>query len=208
MTADGDGSINSGAGGGAARDSSSGDQGGGGLGDALSCSVVRCVEAHSKGGMSCMVAHPTAPLLASGTSTQVVKVWTDAGDAVSGGGGAASRATAAAQGAAGLLLCARTRACARARLHAHPPVFVCLSAAPPAQVGAIRTQSPYSQHKMGPVTCMAWHPYNLYLGAAGNDSVASVYIVDNVVTSAAPSGVSYAPTSISSLGLGGGHAAG
>ena len=72
------------------------------------------------------------------------------------------------------------------------------------QVGAIRTQSHYIQHKMGPVTCMAWHPYNLYLGAAGNDSVASVYIVDNVPTANPGSGVSYAPTTVSSAGLGGG----
>jgi hypothetical protein len=75
------------------------------------------------------------------------------------------------------------------------------------QVGAIRTQSHYIQHKMGPVTCMAWHPYNLYLGAAGNDSVASVYIVDNVPTANPGSGVSYAPTTVSSAGLGGGGAA-
>jgi hypothetical protein len=84
-------------------------------------------------------------------------------------------------------------------------LYLLMSVAPPplSQVGAIRTQSPHMQHKMGPVTCMAWHPYNLYLGAAGNDSVASVYIVDNV-PSASPvaSGVSYAPTSISSLGPG------
>lgn len=55
---------------------------------------------------------------------------------------------------------------------------------------------------MGPVTCMAWHPYNLYLGAAGSDSVASVYIVDNVPTLNPASGVSYAPTTVSSLGGG------
>jgi hypothetical protein len=54
---------------------------------------------------------------------------------------------------------------------------------------------------------MAWHPYNLYLGAAGNDSVASVYIVDNVPTANPGSGVSYAPTTVSSAGLGGGGAA-
>lgn len=63
------------------------------------------------------------------------------------------------------------------------------------------------QHKMGPVTCMAWHPYNLYLGAAGSDSVASVYIVDNVPSANANTGVSYAPTSVSSVsGLGVGAA--
>jgi hypothetical protein len=53
----------------------------------LSCSVVRAVDAHSKGGMSVMVAHPNAPLLATGSASQVVKVWTDAGDVVSGRAG-------------------------------------------------------------------------------------------------------------------------
>lgn len=33
--------------------------------------------------MSVMVAHPTAPLLATGSTAQVVKVWTDNGDVVS-----------------------------------------------------------------------------------------------------------------------------
>jgi hypothetical protein len=73
------------------------------------------------------------------------------------------------------------------------------------QVGAIRTQSPSGRPALSPVTCMAWHPYNLYLGAASSDSVASVYIVDNVPSSnLAAAGVSYAPTSISSIGQGGG----
>lgn len=73
------------------------------------------------------------------------------------------------------------------------------------QVGAIRTQSPSGRQALSPVTCMAWHPYNLYLGAASSDSVASVYIVDNVPSSnLAAAGVSYAPTSISSFGQGGG----
>jgi hypothetical protein len=73
------------------------------------------------------------------------------------------------------------------------------------QVGAIRTQSPSGRPALSPVTCMAWHPYNLYLGAASSDSVASVYIVDNVPSSnMAAAGVSYAPTSISSFGQGGG----
>jgi regulator-associated protein of mTOR len=59
--------------------------GSGSLAAQLSCCVVRQVEAHSKGGMSVMVAHPTAPLLATGSTAQVVKVWTDNGDVVSGG---------------------------------------------------------------------------------------------------------------------------
>lgn len=54
-----------------------------GLIEQLSCSVVRTVVSHSKGGVSVLVAHPNAPLLATGTTSQVVKVWTDAGDSVS-----------------------------------------------------------------------------------------------------------------------------
>lgn len=75
-------------------------------------------------------------------------------------------------------------------------------------MGAIRTQATSNRGAaLSPVTCMAWHPYNLYLGAASSDSVASVYIVDNVPPAAqAASGVSYAPTSISSIGVGGGGA--
>jgi hypothetical protein len=65
----------------AAADGSSGSSSG--LSEQLSCCVVRQVEAHSKGGMSVMVAHPTAPLLATGSTAQVVKVWTDNGDVVS-----------------------------------------------------------------------------------------------------------------------------
>ena len=45
--------------------------------------VVKTVLAHSKGGLSALVAHPHAPLMATGTVSQVVKVWTDKGDAVS-----------------------------------------------------------------------------------------------------------------------------
>jgi hypothetical protein len=61
-----------------------GSSGSSSLAEQLSCCVVRRVEAHSKGGMSVMVAHPTAPLLATGSTSQVVKVWTDNGDVVSG----------------------------------------------------------------------------------------------------------------------------
>ena len=45
--------------------------------------VVRMVAAHSKGGVSALVAHHHAPLMATGTTSQVVKVWTDQGEAVS-----------------------------------------------------------------------------------------------------------------------------
>lgn len=65
------------------RMTSDADAGSNGVVEQLSSSIVRQVEAHSKGGMSVLVAHPNAPLLATGTTTQVVKVWTDTGDVVS-----------------------------------------------------------------------------------------------------------------------------
>lgn len=46
-------------------------------------------------------------------------------------------------------------------------------------VGAIRAQSSFLAHKMGPVTCMAFHPYSPMLAAGGGDSVCTVYTVDN-----------------------------
>ncbi|GAX72618.1 hypothetical protein CEUSTIGMA_g74.t1 [Chlamydomonas eustigma] len=89
--------------------------------------VVRVVLAHSKGGLSALVAHSHAPLLASGTVNQIVKVWTDQGEAV----------------------------------------------------GAIRAQSQLNSHKVGPVTCMSFHSYQPLLAAAGEDSICTVYAIDN-----------------------------
>ncbi|KAG1677758.1 hypothetical protein FOA52_001070 [Chlamydomonas sp. UWO 241] len=48
----------------------------------LDPAVVQVVVAHSKGGVSTLVAHQHAPLMATGTTSQVVKVWTEHGDAV------------------------------------------------------------------------------------------------------------------------------
>lgn len=64
-------------------DAAAGGNSGSSVAEQLSCCVVREVEAHSKVGMSVMVAHPTAPLLATGSTAQVVKVWNDNGDVVS-----------------------------------------------------------------------------------------------------------------------------
>jgi hypothetical protein len=47
------------------------------------------------------------------------------------------------------------------------------------QVGAIRAQPTHAQARLGPVTCMAFHPYQPLLVAAGCDSVCTVYAVDN-----------------------------
>lgn len=44
---------------------------------------VQTVAAHSQGGVSSLVAHSVAPLLATGTTNQVVKVWTDQCEVVS-----------------------------------------------------------------------------------------------------------------------------
>lgn len=48
------------------------------------------------------------------------------------------------------------------------------------QVGAIRPQSAFLAHKAGPVTCMAWHPYQPLLAAGCGDSTATVYAIDQV----------------------------
>ncbi len=66
--------------------------GGGGGGVSVAPSVaevsaaatVKTVAAHSKGGVSRLAAHAFAPLIATSTSAQVVKVWTEQCDAVSG----------------------------------------------------------------------------------------------------------------------------
>ncbi len=57
------------------------------------------------------------------------------------------------------------------------------------QVGAIRAQSSFLAHKMGPVTCMAFHPYQLLLAAGGGDSVCTVYAIDNNPAAAKVGGV-------------------
>lgn len=51
--------------------------------DSAAAATVKSVPAHSKGGVSAMVAHAHAPLMATGTKGQVVKVWTDECDVVS-----------------------------------------------------------------------------------------------------------------------------
>lgn len=47
--------------------------------------ALQVLSAHSKGGVRTLVAHQHAPLMATSTSSQVVKVWTEHGDAVSVG---------------------------------------------------------------------------------------------------------------------------
>ena len=42
--------------------------------------VTATVAAHSTGGLSALAAHPHAPLLATGTTSQVVKLWSASGD--------------------------------------------------------------------------------------------------------------------------------
>lgn len=50
--------------------------------DTASAATYKSVPAHSKGGVSALVAHSHAPLMATGTNSQVVKVWTDECDVV------------------------------------------------------------------------------------------------------------------------------
>jgi len=52
--------------------------------DAAAAATMKSVPAHSKGGVSALVAHAHAPLMATGTNSQVVKVWTEDCDVVRG----------------------------------------------------------------------------------------------------------------------------
>ena len=84
----------------------------------------KSVEAHSKGTLTALAAHPHAPLLATATSSQVVKVW--------GAGGE--------------------------------------------QVGVVRAHSSFlATHRIGPVTCLAFAPYELLLASGSADPYAAVY---------------------------------
>ena len=57
-------------------------RGAGGAGAAPAAAVVAAVTAHSTGGLSALAAHPHAPLLATGTTSQVVKLWSAAGESL------------------------------------------------------------------------------------------------------------------------------
>ena len=141
--AEADGQANSSSSSNAAESTSSGSVGSGIPGNCVSAAVSKRVSAHSH-PMLTVAAHPNAPLIATGGTHGVVKVWTERGDpvgSVSQRGGKEQQASRA-QGPSGTA-------------QGHP------------KAGA-------------PVTCLAWHPFNLYLGAGGYDSVASVFIVDNM----------------------------
>ncbi|KAK2075817.1 hypothetical protein QBZ16_001558 [Prototheca wickerhamii] len=97
-------------------------QGGGGTGGS---GVWKVVEAHRKPYMSAIVGHPHAPLVATATTSQVVKVWSPDGDAL----------------------------------------------------GVIRAHTSFLSHRPGPITCLAWAPYDLHLASGGHDRVAAVYRV-------------------------------
>ena len=112
--------------------------------------LVHTLAAHSNGGVTSLVAHPHAPLLATATVNRLVKVWTDQGDTVS--------------------------------QHQHQRALWSSEFLPShviSQVGAIRAQPAHAQARLGPVTCMAFHPYQPLLVAGGHDSVCTVYAIDN-----------------------------
>ncbi|KAG2485410.1 hypothetical protein HYH03_015896 [Edaphochlamys debaryana] len=105
---------------GGAEDGGAAGGAGTGTGGVDVAATVRAVQAHTKGGVCALAGHPVAPLLATGTSSQVVKIWTDEGDVV------------------GTLR--------------------------PGSSSALLTP-----HKVGPITCMAFHPFQPTLAAAGMD---------------------------------------
>ncbi|KAL4421494.1 hypothetical protein ABPG75_010785 [Micractinium tetrahymenae] len=111
----------------------------------LEVGVWKAVEAHSKGTMMALAAHPSAPLLATATSNQVVKLWSGSGE----------------------------------------------------QVGVVRAHSSFlAAHRIGPVTCLAFAPYELLLASGSAGPVVAIYGMD-VAPSLPPSP---ARTSLPSLG--------
>ncbi|PSC68711.1 Regulatory-associated of TOR 1 [Micractinium conductrix] len=93
----------------------------------LEVGVWKTVDAHSKGQMTALAAHPNAPLLATATNNQVVKVWSSSGE----------------------------------------------------QVGVVRAHSSFlAAHRIGPVTCLAFAPYELLLASGSADPVAAIYSLD------------------------------
>ncbi len=54
-----------------------------GLAELSASATCKVVAAHSKGSVSCLAAHQCAPLLATGTLNNVVKIWTDQCEPVS-----------------------------------------------------------------------------------------------------------------------------
>ncbi|KAL4426136.1 hypothetical protein ABPG77_007418 [Micractinium sp. CCAP 211/92] len=112
----------------------------------LEVGVWKAVEAHSKGSMTALAAHPNAPLLATATNNQVVKVWSGSGE----------------------------------------------------QVGVVRAHSSFlATHRIGPVTCLAFAPYDLLLASGSADPVVAIYGLD-VAPSLPPSPARAALSSASS----------
>ena len=44
-------------------------------------------------------------------------------------------------------------------------------------LGVIRAHTSFLSHRPGPITCLAWAPYDLHLASGGHDRVAAVYRV-------------------------------
>jgi regulator-associated protein of mTOR len=96
---------------------------------------LQVIEAHSKGTMTAVSAHPNAPLLATATNNQVVKVWTSGGE----------------------------------------------------QVGVVRAHSSFlAAHRIGPVTCLAFSPYELLLASGSADPVVAVYGMEPATAGSLP----------------------
>ena len=63
----------------------------------------------------------------------------------------------------------------------HVSLFTYNLGCPCLQVGTIRPQQHFLSNRVGPVTCMAWHPYQPLLAAGCGDSTATVYAIENQV---------------------------
>lgn len=177
-----------------------------GLQELTSSATVKAVTAHSKGGMSALVAHAYAPLMATGAGGAALLIVRDLDGAVLCSSWFGSVCVPCGACCAFLpndtrrLLCVVSTAPQQAHAQNQTPfshlsfavcVRVCSLPTPGTAsqvvkvwtdscevVGAIRAQTTLMAHKMGPVTCMAWHPYQPLLAAGGGDSVCAVYAID------------------------------
>ena len=63
------------------------------------------------------------------------------------------------------------------------------------QVGVVRAHTSFLSQRIGPVTCMAWAPYDLCLASAGVDPIVACLRVDLAQSGSGTGGQQSVPTS-------------
>ena len=142
--------------------------------------VWKTVEAHNKGGLSSMAAHPYASLMATATTSQVC--WDEALSRHRPSARVSLQSHQADQGPA-----RETAATSKARLYG---LKVGMAAGLPGtnfrcrwmqvvklwsprgeQLGVIRAQTSFLGQRIGPINCLVFHPYRLLLASGGGDPI-------------------------------------